>query len=465
MNIRDFLRRYRIEIFIFGLAIAARFLYFGFSLASDDFRLIETISGADCYYSISQNIVAGNGYSCSPEAPYELNSMRPPVYPYFLAWSAKLLNGYEGPLALQILIGGLVPLLGMAIARRLRVAGAVVFSAGIVLALEPYSILFSTFFYPETMFTVFLLSAILLALRYYERPHPALFAASGALLGLATLCKPTAQFLPLLLVAVAAWHFRRELRRHAMALLLCAGAFVLIVSPWALRNYAQFGIIGISPQTGEQLYVMLVPSVLAIENGTGFEEEYQAHLRRGAVDPNKASIADSGEYLRAAVPMLLEHPKGLVLISANTALNFFIHDGMLEVLKHLELDPQWRLEKPALFLLLSDPVKIFAVIRTVLFTPVILILVGRLIWILITAAFIAGVVRYVRREGATPHILTISGVVAYFMLTTLVIGLAVAARYRLPVNALIIPLALYEMSFWLAAGKDRLARVRARLSV
>jgi len=208
------------------------------------------------------------------------------------------------------------------------------------------------------------------------------------------------------------------------------------------RNYAEFGVAGISSQSTVNFYSVLVPSVLAVENGTTWGEEFEALLARDAKDPNYSSIAEGREYVRKALPVLLGHPMALVAVSANTALNFFIHDGVYDVLRHLEVHPDRSLGGPALFLALKDPGTFIEMVIYYVQSPFALVLVGRVFWIAFTVLFVWGAFRYLMKKRKSAGIMALS-IVLYFMLTTLVIGLAVNARYRLPVNVFIITFSLY----------------------
>ncbi len=430
---------------IFVLAFAVRIIYLVFALGAHEGKLHETISGADCYFVISENILQGNGYSCKTEPPYTLNSIRPPVQPYFLVALYSVAGTYWFALLVQIAFSSMVPLIGMYVARYLTPNPNVIVGVGLLLALEPSGILFSMLFYGETLFTVAVLGSIACVCAYIKKGSLPLFATAGFLLGLATLTKPTTQYLPLVIVLLLAWHFRKTLRTFALHAAIFLLVFMATLSPWVYRNYQHFGVVGVSPQLGEQLYAVLVPSVLSFENGTTFAQEFERILANGGTDPSSASVENGTKYFKMAVPMLLAHPFGLVVISANTALNFFIHDGMIEVLKHLEIRPKERLGQPALFLLLTDPGRLFGYIGHVFFTPLVWILVGRIVWVAITVLAFFGLVRYLWRESTKIYATLFASIVLYFMLTTLVIGLAVTARYRIPINALIFIFALYEL--------------------
>lgn len=453
---KAYLSAHRWEAGIFLLALLLRVGLFTVSYHAQDYQFLETISGADGYFTISRNLVAGNGYSAEPAAPYVLNSIRPPVQPYFLAGMSMLFGGYAGPLALQILMGSIIPLLGIAIARYLTSSRRLPLLVGGLLALEPLSALFSFIFYPETIFTFLLLLAVLCIYRYIDQHRVVLLGYAAVLLGLATLAKPTAQYLPLLVVAVLLWHYRQTLRREWPRLALFLGVFALVLSPWVYRNWTTFGAASVSPQLGTQLYIVLMPSVLSMANGTTFAHEFDTAIANGGADPTHADIAQEHAYIAKAVPALLAHPKALAIILANTGLNFFIHDGVFEVLKHAGAKPAVMLGKPALFLLLSDPGKIVGYIGTVIFQPTIFILFARVFWIVTTGFFVYGAVQYLRRHPDIRGVFAIA-LVGYFMLTTLVIGLAITGRYRIPVNAFIFTFALYGAATCIAPLRRHLS--------
>lgn len=449
-----YIRAHKFEIGIFILAVLVRLALFGATFTAHERVFEDTISGADGYFVISQNILAGHGYSSQGSPPYVLNSIRPPVQPYFLAGAHVLFGGYWGPFALQILMGGAIALLGIALARYFTLSKKAPYAVGILLAVEPLGSLFSTIFYAETTCTFLLLLALLCFFKYIDEHKLPLLLCAGAALGLSTLAKPTVEYVALLCSAALAWHYRATLRKELPRIALFALTFLLVLSPWVYRNWSVFGVAGVSPQLGEQLNVVLVPSVLSMENGTTFDYEYRKVISAGGADTNTASIASSSEYLHRALPILLAHPKALALTMANTALNFFIHDGVYVVLDYAGAQPKGSLGKPALFLLLSDPGKLFGYIKSVIFEPTIAILFARVFWIMTTILFVAGSARIAWHHDNTRRMLGVA-VVIYFMLTTLIIGIAVTGRYRLPVNAIILSVAVSEAVVLTAAMRRR----------
>lgn len=444
----SFIRAHKIEIIIFLLALLMRVAYLGISLNTHDWNLVQTIQGSDGYFAVSQNIINGHGFSDSSQEPYLPYSFRPPLYHYFIAWSYWLFGGYDGVIALQILIGSLLPILAMLILRHMF-SRTIEIWTGFILALEPVSILFSTIFYSETFFMLLFFLSLLYLFNYFKNKKVLHLVFSASFLGFATLARPTAEYLSVLIILIISWLAYKERSVKVVAHTVLYGViFVLVLSPWLYRNYSIFGEAVLSPQAGVNLYANVVPSMLAIEHGTGFQYEYDILHATGVTGPNETKIGGDKGYTKKAVSILLEYPKSSAILAFNTELAFFTHDGMFDVLRHVDASPDTLLGKPAVFLLFSDPQKFFGFIGYYLTKPAVLILIMRILWYAITILFIVGAWRYLRREGLTPYVAVTLCTVAYFAAITLVLGLTINARYRLPVELLIIPFALYGLIYF-----------------
>lgn len=442
MSVFSFIKRHRVAIAIFALALVTRLVYLGMSIDAWGGDLNGAIGGSDYYFELSQNILAGNGFSIASQPPYEVNSFRTPGMPYFLAAAHELFGGYGGAVLFQIFIASLLPLLGMRLCRYITKERSIGVGVGVFLALEPYSVLFSTIFYSETLFIALFFVSLLYFFQYLDDHRLFNLLVSGAFMGFAMLTKPTVEFLPFFLGALLLWVWRSGWRQELLRVALYGAVCLLVVSPWLYRNYVVTGAPGLSPQTGTSLYVVLLPSVYAVKNGTSYQIEFDKLVKSGVSGPNIATVSQSAQYAKLAIPLLLQNPVPLAVVSANTALNFFIHDGVYDVLRHLHIRPQQGLGGPALFVALKNPAELPSIIGRYIGTPFVLVLVGRIFWILLTVLFVIGAIRYLRRE-MKPAFLAALVVVVYFVLTTLIIGLAVNARYRLPVNVFIVTVALY----------------------
>lgn len=454
---RGFLQTYRIEILIFVVALLARLAYLYVSIAHAGGDLIGAISGADGYFQVARNIIAGHGFTSSLTPPYVPYSFRPPLYQYFIAGIYELFRSYWGVIIVQVLLGSLLPLISMSLVKRVVRSRTAILSIGFLLALDPTGILHATFFYAEIVFTFLFLVSLLWLFRYIERKQLHLLLLSAAALGLACLTRPAVEYLPIGIIGCLVWDARKRLTRkffaHMGAYLL---VFIAVIAPWSYRNYALFGVADLTPQLGVNLYTVLVPSVLSVENGTSWQQEYDALTQGGAVKgPNEADITQGGEYTHRAIPILLEHQKGLVIIMATSALSFFTSDGVLDFLRHIGAATPLRFGKPVLFVLFSSPSALLSAIAQVAMTPTIFVLFMRVFWIIATLLFFFGAWRYVRREGGAAALI-MATVVLYSALTTLIGGLGVTARYRFPVNALILAFAAYALISLVGTVKQKL---------
>jgi 4-amino-4-deoxy-L-arabinose transferase-like glycosyltransferase len=130
----------------------------------------------------------------------------------------------------------LVALLGRAVARSERV-GIV---AGLMAALYPMLWLPDGALMGETTYGLFLVAALLAAVRLVRVPTAGRAAALGALLGLAALARGEALGLLVVLVAPLAWRGAATLRGRAVLALSAVAALALVLAPWEARLLTTF---------------------------------------------------------------------------------------------------------------------------------------------------------------------------------------------------------------------------------
>ena len=108
------------------------------------------------------------------------------------------------------------------------------FLAGLLTAISPHLAMTSTYVLSESPFTFLLLASVLASIRAATSARLTTAALAGLLWGACALVRPTAQFLPLVFLALALLvpHLR-PLRKPAAVLLLC---FAAVVAPWVIRN-------------------------------------------------------------------------------------------------------------------------------------------------------------------------------------------------------------------------------------
>lgn len=189
------------------------------------------------YWLIATNLATGNGYSRDGLAP---TRMRMPGYPLFLAGVQMI----AGPSVMAALIAqSLLDLLtlGLMVWAALRVAGPL--TAGVTALLIgvylPLPVLGCRIM-SEALYIAILSGTIVCWLAALETRRASWFAATGLLIGLATLCRPAGLVLLPLLVPIVWLQLGRSRRGLAFgALALLVG--LTVMSPWVLRNWLTFG--------------------------------------------------------------------------------------------------------------------------------------------------------------------------------------------------------------------------------
>jgi 4-amino-4-deoxy-L-arabinose transferase-like glycosyltransferase len=461
-SIKSWIIKNKLPIGLFLCALAIRLIFFGINFTHNDFNLLNTIHGQDGYYEISQNLLQGHGFSFDTTPPYHPEPLRPPVWPVLIAFFAKIFGSYWASFMFEIILGSAIPVLGMYLARYIipepYVRSGSVWVA-ILLILDPYSILLSFIFYTETCFTFFLLLFFLFLFRYLKEQTMRNAAWASVFLALATLVKPTTQYFVVLIPLALLFIFRKKwswnLGRQLGAFV---AIFVLLISPWLYWNHQTFGVWGTSAQPAFNLYVYLVPTVLSIDNHTNFQTEYNNFLGKNNPGLDTITLANSPYYQHVALGIIMQHKKALVESGVISFVTFFTHDGMLTFLEYSGVTINNILTKPAISMI-GHPSELISLIAHYADSPAILVFIFRIIWILISLLFLTGIYFYIKKEGWKSYGVLAVLIIAYFTLTTMINGLGVNARFRVPVEALIFIFAVYGF----CVIKERIFKITAHL--
>jgi hypothetical protein len=236
--------------------------------------------------------------------------------------------------------------------------------------------------------------------------------------------------------------------------MLYSAIAVMIISPWLIRNFNYFGKMEMTVQPAFNLYVYLVPTILSIDNKTNFATELDNFVYKKGVNVFDINLANQAKYKMEAIPIILDHKFALVKSVMITIVTFFTHDGMLTVLQYSGINITNVVNIPFINLIFS-PIALTKAIWHYLFSPAILIILGRLFWFILTLLMLYGILNlYRNKQFRSQHIL-ISLVILYFALTTSINGLGVNARFRVPVLSLIFGFAVYGFYAILAFIKTK----------
>ncbi|SRR6266436_850365 len=203
------------------------------------------------FYDLAQSVAAGGGLC------YEWFGTkcahRPPVYPVFLVLTMVNGKSYVTIVILQSIIGAGTSLCAYLIGKKLfdRKTGLL---AALGVAVYPYFVMHDTALQETGLFTFLTALAILLLLKSRRSASKVVWVIAGLVLGLAVLTRTTlVVFVPfafLWLLFLAGVTRREALGKTAVVAL----GFLLVVSPWLLRNYFLIGSPTLSTLSGLTLW-------------------------------------------------------------------------------------------------------------------------------------------------------------------------------------------------------------------
>ncbi|MFH1755226.1 MAG: glycosyltransferase family 39 protein [Candidatus Latescibacterota bacterium] len=199
-----------------------------------------------------------NAYSLKFYGQYghpEPTSFRLPGYPVFLFLLLLVKESIKWLSFWNVLLNALAPVLAYYLMLKLNLGDKKTASvAGLVCALNPTFLFFSTVCATEHLFILFLLFSFFIV--HVQRLKASLrMALSGAILGLAILTRGEALFyLPVLILSVVLITKGRRQRLWLSA--WCLAACILVLLPWYIRNVTIFGPgVGLSSSSGLNFYL------------------------------------------------------------------------------------------------------------------------------------------------------------------------------------------------------------------
>jgi len=252
------------------------------------------------------------------------DTFRTPGYPSFIAilysvfgekpWVIIIAQGFVDVASIYLLylIGRLV------FSRRVGIVAA------LLLSIDPNAILATTNLWSDSLFVAVLLASFYMYLTGLIKLRGWAFLAAGALLGLAVLVRPVAQYYLVVLVICALFWPAGRFAVRAQWIALLIFAFVLSLSPWMWRNYALYGTPKISSIQGDNLLFWQVTYARAWEvNKPGAEvaREYKTAARAMGYSENGNPFVNEKITQRLAIQYIKTHPA----IYASRWINGIIH--------------------------------------------------------------------------------------------------------------------------------------------
>jgi len=219
---------------VFAIAVALRLVTLAYVLPT-----LRPDADPDSYRSLAHHLAVGNGFVAEAPNGRELPSVaRTPVYPLFLAGLICVGGDRLGVFLLaQCVLGALTCVVAFLMATRwLRPWLATV--AGLLVAIDPNSILRCSDLRTETLFTLLVVCAAWLMIWRSDKGWG--WLTGGLVWSLAALTRPIAVWIWVVAFVIALVQ-RVPWRSRIRYLVLFLAGFIPLLAVWATRNYAVTG--------------------------------------------------------------------------------------------------------------------------------------------------------------------------------------------------------------------------------
>lgn len=396
------------------------------------------------YLELASNLAQGKSYVSKNDITGSLQPevFRSPGLPLLLVPFANLSYGLiVWAVLLSIVTGILLPYLTFRISSYVFNASGALVAAALV-AFEPHLVWFSWLPLTELPFILFSLGGFWFALRAWETKKNSLALWSGLLLGYSALIRPP--YIPVYLVGVftvAAWHILKK--RSPKLLLGIVFGMIIVLVPWAGRNWAHTGTFSVSGLGWSNVYLDYLASVRAVDNNTPYyveKKNLEMNPPIGVLPENVQSPSAAG-VLREAVFVELWVRRGTTLkVGVFSLLSFYTNDSYYYYMRRFGLLQETQRPEgiaSVSYALLTRGLDgfshAFAEMKRQYFIP----FIGRLFSFGILGLALLGV-WFERRR---PMTWLIAGIIILVSVFTMAVGLGVEVRYRVPVEPFMFMLA------------------------
>jgi 4-amino-4-deoxy-L-arabinose transferase-like glycosyltransferase len=255
-------------------------------------------------------------YGSAPSPQPRPMFVRTPGYPLFIAALYRLGANRRAMVIAQIVCSGIAVWLTYILGKLTFSAWAGVLAA-LLIAVDPATAWCSLVIISESLLSLVLIAAVVLASILLRRPGWPGALALGTMLGIATLVKPVAYYLPIPIGVVLIWG---GLPKRFLAGILAP--LLLLVGGWQVRNLDTVGSGMFSGVPSLDLLLWRAAGVLSQQHGIDFEsaQKQAIHL---IPDPAYLSpAAVNSAFFKAGLEVISAHPilflrdtaKGLVVV-------------------------------------------------------------------------------------------------------------------------------------------------------
>lgn len=205
------------------------------------FGIPPALLDAHEYRVMAENLLAGRNLNTTPEGEADL-PIRVPLYAFFVAGLFAVFGVSTKPVvAAHIIASAMLAVLVFLIGRKCFKDDRVALVGALLLAIHLPSMVHCGVLYPDTLFAFLLGCASLATLTLFRRPSVKWALGCGLLLGISTLTKAAGQGLIALLLVFLLFALKAPFRRRLALSAVALAAFLLVMGPWAIRNWSRYG--------------------------------------------------------------------------------------------------------------------------------------------------------------------------------------------------------------------------------
>lgn len=249
------------------------------------------------YLTLAENLAEQGVFSQSFFQPFVPDLQRTPGYPVFLMVMGRIPVLILVVQHLLVLLTGWILFLSMRDLVQLKTARNV----ALLWLLVPYPMLMASMILSESLFLVLMAGAVAFMLRYMVSGGWKYAFATGILMGLATLVRPTGLALIwttaiyLLLDMVWGLWKKKEMVPRFIGALVGAGSLALVLVPWMIRNGEVAGRYELSSMGEMGMIYGRLGGLSAQQNGTP-EEEHYLYMQGDSIASQTIGLQSVREY-------------------------------------------------------------------------------------------------------------------------------------------------------------------------
>lgn len=360
-------------ILVFCLVLASEIAFLvvvGQTLNHYDASLYELVTKQDSseYLSLAQSMIAdGNFFVHGIPTPETFRSIGFPaiIAVIFLLTGGSTYVPYSVPpdwgdsfyltLGFLTLVGASTSVVIYATGRALEISRTTSASAGLLFGVSPAVLFLPVSGMGSDMVFVFLFAISLYLLTQLSSEKSWSYASAiGVTMGFATLTRPVGQYFALLIILAIPFfvdpHWLPKFRRSILLSGIALMAFLIVVSPWLIRNYRVGGHFAISSIPPYSFYNYNIPQFLAFHNRTSEAEEQKKQAASIGNPPDKIyrSFTYTDTIKASNREFLNEYFIPYSIFHAIKTIPFFVGSGIDVSYAVIGIETKWQLNIPFL---------------------------------------------------------------------------------------------------------------------